>query len=194
MLTLSTHSLSTYSRVLRQHSYETEHTIVDKMGKNSTDHEIPTRLGKMYYFNTILWYKTRIQSPVYSVIWVIDQRRSASRWEDSIVHIDVIGFGTITINEDVVKTADDKVDRSTCPDDGLVGYQLVLVIGNRVKIREPIERWIGSPRPEADGGICQDTENWYVIMMLFASALISFGFFWVYYHQPCCNAACSCTL
>jgi hypothetical protein len=58
---------------LRKHSHETEHLIIDKMGTDSTDHEIGTRLRKMHYFNTVLREESRIQSPVYSVFRVVDQ-------------------------------------------------------------------------------------------------------------------------
>src|SRR5262245_53055761 len=63
---------------LGQHPHETEHAIIDKMRLDPTDHQIYSRIGEMHDFNTVARLQARIQSPVYSVSGIVDQRRP--RW------------------------------------------------------------------------------------------------------------------
>src|SRR5262245_35728875 len=60
---------------LRNHSHESEHVIVDKMGTYTTHHEKGTGLRKIHHLITVLWEESRIQSSVDSVIRIVDQPR-----------------------------------------------------------------------------------------------------------------------
>jgi len=46
-------SFTPYS--IRQHPHETEHAIIDKMRKDSADHQIHSWIGEMQDFDTVAW-------------------------------------------------------------------------------------------------------------------------------------------
>ena len=69
----------------RKHPHETEHVIVDEVGLDSTDHEIPSRLREEQHFDAVLGrhrrplqqgLPARILSPVYTSVRIVDQRHT----------------------------------------------------------------------------------------------------------------------
>src|SRR5262245_54056222 len=84
---------------LGEHLHETEHAIIDKMGKDSANHQIRARFGEMHDFNTVAWLQTRIQSPVNSVIGIVDQRRPWRLcYRNSQRCVDVLRLSPIIVN------------------------------------------------------------------------------------------------
>src|SRR5215475_2432127 len=95
---------------IRQHPHEAEHAIIDKMGKDSADHQIRSRISKMHDFNAVAWLQARIQSPVYSVIGIVDERRPRwLRYRNSQGCIDVLRLSPISVNINLVEPCDDEV-------------------------------------------------------------------------------------
>src|SRR5688572_23634823 len=79
--------------------------------------------------------------------------------------IDVSRLSAITIDEDVMKTSDDEVDRTTCPDRDLVRDEQVLVAGSAVNIWEAIEWWGRLPLAKADRGCGEGASNGVVLVL-----------------------------
>src|SRR5262245_48622252 len=99
---------------IRQHLHETVHAIIDKMWKDSADHQIRSWIGETHDFYTVAWLQARIQPPVYSVFGIVDQRRP--RWlshRNSQGCIDVLRLSPIGVNVNVVEPGDDEVGRAT---------------------------------------------------------------------------------
>src|SRR5262245_63404147 len=89
---------------IRQHLYETVHAIIDKMWKDSADHQIRSRIGEMHDFDTVARLQARIQPPVDSVIGIVNQRRP--RWlcnRNSHGCIDVLRLSPIGVNINLVE-------------------------------------------------------------------------------------------
>src|SRR2546428_4257284 len=110
------------------------------MATDSTDHQVGTWSRKIHGFNPLLGWSgdssrgysqrdevrrnpSRTQSPVYSAIWVVDQKVKRRGRRKS--RIDITGLSPISVNETLVKPGNDEVHRSTRLDFDLVGYQLV---------------------------------------------------------------------
>ena len=108
------------------------------MGTDTTNHEISAALGEIHCFNAVLWHGLWIESPVYSLVRVIDQQ-----WEKRIlsVGIDVLRLSPVIVDKHMVKAANDEVDRSTGLDRHFMGNQLMMVPVDRIGIVGGV-RWI----------------------------------------------------
>src|SRR5262245_57258380 len=137
---------------IRQHPHETEHAIIDKMRKDSADHQIRSWIGETHDFDTVAWLQARIQPPVYSVIGIVDQRRP--RWlsyRNSQGCIDVLRLSPIGVNINLVEPGDNEVDRATRLNCGNPWYQFMMIGCCRRVIREPVKR--RHPLAETDGSV-----------------------------------------
>jgi hypothetical protein len=158
----SIHPLPLFVSVLL-YLYETEHTIIDKMVKDPTDHEVGTRFRKMHCFSpvslVVVGNRIWIKSPVNSVIGIVDDPSGCGYTLDKRSRIDLPRLGSVIVNDDQVQTGNYEVYRITFRDSNLVGDQLVIVPHAPGGVgKEPIQwsNWwslIGIPLAKADGGI-----------------------------------------
>jgi hypothetical protein len=102
----------------RQHGHKPEHTIIDEMALDATDHEIGPGPGKIYHFPTVSWLQAWIQSHIDSIRRIVDRgdSRRHARGRRGLLDIDVARLRSRIIDDWLVKPTNEKVDRPICRD------------------------------------------------------------------------------
>ena len=156
--------------VLLHHFHITEHYklacgCIEKVGKDSADYEKQTCVDELHGFDPILADGPRIESSVYAVGRIVDERRDTA--SDQLGSVDIFGLSPVIINDNIVKTGYDEIYGSPYLDCGHVGCQMMLVACAIVRDRKSVvRRWAGLPGSERHSRIGQRSGNRFVIIMI----------------------------
>jgi len=134
--------------------YEAVHPFVE-MRDEAADNEVGPFFGERHCLGSILRQRTRIQPAIDAVQRIVDESREGWRTGSGVDYVpsDAVERGPRPVDEDLMRAADQEIDRATRFDCGGIGNQFVVIRRAGTVVRIAVERrgQISAPLAERHG-------------------------------------------